>query len=153
MTIPTLASIVAIALTGLAPGGCHSTQAAAKKPAAASTPAATTQPAAGPKAAEAAPKKLLASQIILDGTNCFLGDVNLTNHTETWVTISPTKQCMFTTRKIDSRNAQITLSLETKNAKNKVADLAVTQIVTKGEKPFEVAFGDCSLSFTPHISE
>jgi hypothetical protein len=152
MTIPTLASIVAIALTGLVPSGCHGAKTAAKKTAPAPAPVAAVHGTNTPAVAAVTPAPA-ASPIVLNGTNCYLGEINLTNHTETWVTISPTKQCMFTTRKIDGRNAQITLSLETKTAKNKAADLAVTQIVTKGDKPFEVAFGDCSLSFTPHISE
>lgn len=147
MTISTLASIVAVALSGIA--GCNSPKANVnKKPATASAPVPAKQIAAG-----AVAPNPVAPQIGFNGTNCFLGDVNLTNHTETWVTISPTKQCMFATRMVDRKNAQITLSLETKNARTKVPDLAVTQIITRGDKPFEVALGDCSLSFTPHISE
>ena len=128
MTITTIASVVAIALTGLVPASCHKTTASA-------------------------PMTVAGCTNSLNSTNCFLGEVNLTNHTETCVKISQNRQCFFTTRMLDRRNAQITLALECKETNSKTGNLAVTQIVTKADRPFEVALGNCSLSFTPHISE
>lgn len=130
MTITTIASVVAVALTSLVPASCHKTT-----------------------AATGAPAIVTAGDNRLNSTNCFLGEVNLTNHAETCIQISPGKQCFFTTKMLDRRNAQITLALECKETNSKTGNLSVTQIVTKSDKPFEIALGNCSLSFTPHISE
>lgn len=155
MTISTLASIVAVALSGIIPAGCNSAKSTAKKPAnkpvlAMAAPAAAAQTTSDKKTATAASS---APAIVFTGTNCFLGDVNLTNHAETWVRISPTKQCMFTTKMVDRKNAQITVALESRRTNSKVPDLAVTQITTRADQPLEIAFGGCSLAFTPHIAE
>jgi hypothetical protein len=138
MTITTIASIVTVALAGLVPASCQ------KHSAAGNTKSAATVNTSG----EAGN---VADQNDLNGTNCFLGDLTLTNHTETLVKIGQNKQCYFTTKMIDSRNAQITLALECKETNSKASNLAVAQIVTRSDKPFEVAIGNCSLSFTPHI--
>jgi hypothetical protein len=138
MTFSTIASAIAVALASFVPASCH-TLAGSK-----STPP---PPAPGTNGLTSAQMALND----LNGTNCALGELTLTNHTETCVKIGQNKQCYFTTKMIDSRNAQITLALEYKEGNNKPDNLAVTQIVTKSDRPFEVALGNCSLSFTPHI--
>ena len=143
MTFTTIASIMTLALATLTPSGCHKTTAAAKSPIA---PAVTSIQSSNTNTTT-----IGAVLNVSNSTNCFLGDLTLTNHTETLVKISPNRQCYFKTKMIDSRNAQITLSLENKKTSSRGGDLAVTQIITKSDKPFEVALGNCSLSFTPHI--
>ncbi len=138
MTITTIASLVTIALAGLAPASCHKI-------------AATNSSRAAAVASQNNDTNSLAALINNNGTNCFLGDLTLTNHTETLVKIGNNKQCYFTTKMIDSRNAQITLAFECKETNSKSSNLAVAQIVTKSDKPYEIALGNCSLSFTPHI--
>ena len=132
MTLTSLASIFAIALTGLIPASCNNSSVARGGSGAKTT-------------------SLTNSICVVTGTNCILGELLLTNHTEQCIQIGTNKQCFFTTLMIDRRNAQITLALECKATKNKPANLSVTQIVTKSDHPFEVALGDYSLSFTPHI--
>lgn len=133
MTFTTIASIVTIALSSLVPASCHKTS-SAKSPAIASNNGDTN-----------------SLTELNNGTNCFLGDLTLTNHTETLVKIGNNKQCYFTTKMIDSRNAQITLAFECKGTNSKASDLAVAQIVTKSDRVNEIALGNCSLTFTPHI--
>lgn len=145
MTFTTIASIMTLALATLTPSGCHKTT-TAKSAVAPATPAVTSIQSSDTNTMPTA-----AVLNISNGTNCFLGDLTLTNHTETLVKISPNRQCYFKTKMIDSRNAMITLSLENKKTSSRGGDLAVTQIITKSDKPFEVALGNCSLSFTPHI--
>lgn len=129
MTITTIASAVAIALASFVPASCHTIN--------------------GKSTAHF--QSATNDLINLDGTNCFLGDLMLTNHMETIVKIGQNKKCFFTTRMIDHKNAQITLALECKETNSKTGNLSVTQIVAKQDKPFELALGNCSLSFTPHI--
>ena len=127
-----------IALSSLVPASCHKTGDAKR-----AAPAATASTHGGTNDSVA--------QNNFNSTNCFLGDLTLTNHTETLVKIGQNKQCYFTTKMIDSRNAQITLAFECKETNSKASNLAVAQIVTKSDRPYEIALGNCSLSFTPHI--
>ena len=80
-----------------------------------------------------------------------LGELTLTNHCETCVSLGAGKDCLFTPKMIDSHNVQLTLAVETKNVKGKIHDLSITQVVTRSGKPFEVAVGDFSFSLTPNV--
>ncbi len=132
MTISTIASAIAVTLASFVPASCHTVAGGKSSPPAASTSA-----------------RIALND--LDGTNCVLGELTLTNHIETCIKIGHYKQCYFTTRMLDRRNAQITLALECKGTNSKASNLSVTQIVTKSGKPFEVTLGNCSLAFTPNI--
>ena len=85
-------------------------------------------------------------------SNCDLGAVSLTNHYETCVQLGAGKDCLLTPNMIDSRNVQLTVTVESRNAKGKIHDLSVTQVVTKPGKQFEVAVGSFSFSLTPNVS-
>ena len=80
-----------------------------------------------------------------------LGEVTLTNHYETSVSLGHGKNCLVVPRVIDSRNVQLTLSLESRTTDGLVHDLTVTQVTAKPGKPMEVAVGDFSFSMTPKL--
>jgi hypothetical protein len=81
-----------------------------------------------------------------------LGAIALTNHYETCVQLGAGKDCLLTPRMIDSHNVQLTLAVETKNAKGKIRDLSITQVVTQSGKSFEVAVGEFDFSLTPNVT-
>jgi hypothetical protein len=81
-----------------------------------------------------------------------LGEITLTNHFETVVDLGSGKTCLMVTRMMDSRNLELTLSLEARNA-GKTRELSVTQISAKPGKLMEVALGGMQLSFTPKLAD
>jgi len=85
-------------------------------------------------------------------SGCDLGAVSLTNHYETCVSLGKGKQCILTPKVIDSRNVQLTVAVETKGAKGKIHDLAVTEVAARLGKPLEVAVGGFSFSLTPNMN-
>lgn len=90
-----------------------------------------------------------------DGTklsDCDLGTVALTNHYETCVSLSKDKDCLLEPSLIDNRSVQLTVTVETKNAKGKVHDMSITQVIARLGKPLEVAVGGFSFSFTPNMA-
>ena len=76
----------------------------------------------------------------------------LTNHYETCVQLGGGKNCLLTPKMLDKHNVQITMAIESKSAAGKTQDLSVTQVVTRTDRPLEVAVGDFALSFTPHLN-
>lgn len=82
---------------------------------------------------------------------CNLGEVSLTNHYETCVKLGGGKNCTLVPHMIDSRNVELTLSLESRTAAGKTHELSVTQVSAKSGKPMEVALGGMQLSFTPKL--
>jgi hypothetical protein len=85
-------------------------------------------------------------------SNCDLGAVDLTNRQETCVSLGAGKDCVLTPNMIDGHNVQLTVTVESRNAKGRIHDLSITQVVTKSGKPFEVAVGSFSFSLTPNVS-
>jgi hypothetical protein len=81
-----------------------------------------------------------------------LGDVSLTNHSETCVQLGGGKDCILSPKMIDSRNVQITFALESKSSVGKIHDLSVAQVVARTGKPVEVALGDFNLTLTPQMT-
>jgi hypothetical protein len=80
-----------------------------------------------------------------------LGEIALTNHFETYVSLGAGKDCIITPKMLDAHNVQLTLAVESK-AGGKTHDLTVTQVVTPEGKPVEVAVGDFNFSLTPSVS-
>jgi hypothetical protein len=129
------AILVAVtALTSLLPSGCHKS---APPPATATGPAPATAGTTNTSA-------LLARN---------LGEVTMTNHYETSIPLGDGKSCTLTPKLLDSRNVQITLMLESRNEAGAIHDLSFKQIVTRLDRPFEVAVGNFSLALTPKVAE
>jgi hypothetical protein len=81
-----------------------------------------------------------------------LGEVTLTNNFDTCVALGAGKNCVLSPKMIDSKNVQLTLTVESKTPKGRVHDLAITQVVTALGKPFEVAVGEFNFSLTPNLA-
>jgi len=133
MGISQIISVAALTLAGLLPASCHKTSPQQKN----TPPAALAMATTGTK-----PVDVLHN----------LGDVMLTNHYETCVQLGGGKNCLLTPKMLDKHNVQITMAIESKTAAGKTQDLSVTQVVTRTDRPLEVAVGDFALSFTPHLN-
>ncbi len=119
-------------LTGLLPASCHKNQPAQKAAPSVTITLTTNAPAA---------KKF-------DGK---LGEITLTNQSETCLQLGNGSSCTFNPKILDRKNVRITLTLESKNDYGETHDFSVAQVVAKPGKPLEVAVGDLNLSFTPLI--
>lgn len=135
-----------VALSALLPSSCTKAKNAseAKKSAAPkSAPAAIStsspgKPAAAPAALSTQPRNL--------------GDLQLTNHLETFINLGAGMSCTILPTVLNRSNLQLTMSLELKGPDGSVKDLSVVRVTTKTDKPFEVAVGDMDLTLTPRIS-
>ena len=129
MGISHIATSIAVFVTGLMPMSCHK-----------AATHATTVPAT-------------VTTVTVNSTNILhnLGEVSLTNHMETCVKLGGGKDCLLVPRMVDSRNMEITVSLESKTTAGKTLEMTVTQVTTKSGKPLELAVGDYQLSFTPKL--
>lgn len=107
-------------------------------------------------------KAIIPSPVIQSGTttnaagiklsNCDLGEIFLTNHFETCISLGKGQDCLLTPSVIDKNNLQITVTVKSKNANGRIHGLCMTQVVAKPGKPFEVAVGDVSFSLTPNVA-
>jgi orotate phosphoribosyltransferase-like protein len=81
-----------------------------------------------------------------------LGEIALTNHYETCVSLGGGKNCILSPKMLDKENVQLTLTVESKTAAGKTHDMTITQVVTRAGKPVEVAVGDFNFSLTPSVT-
>jgi hypothetical protein len=132
MWITKIITVLLVALTGLLPSSCST----AKKP--------TAQQPAPPAV------NIVTSSESL--TNANLGELQLTNHYETYVNLGAGKSCTIKPTVIDRANLQLTMLLESKSTNGRIKNLSVVQVVTKTGMPFEIAFGDMNISLTPELS-
>ena len=84
-------------------------------------------------------------------SNCDLGTVTLTNHSETCVLLGPGQDCRLTPNLIDEHNVQLTVAVESKKPNGRIHDLSITQVIAKTGQTFEVAVGDFNFSLTPNV--
>jgi hypothetical protein len=80
-----------------------------------------------------------------------LGELSLTNHYETCIQLGAGKSCTIRPNLIDSKDLQLTMSLESKKTDGKTEGLIVTQVAARDGKSFEVAIGDMNFTLTPNI--
>ena len=117
-------------LTGLLPASCHKGDPQPK-----AAPSATV--AAGTNAANAGTRNL--------------GEISLTNHSETSFHLSTGQYCTLTPKLIGKQNVLITFAVESKNEYGETANYAATQVNGEPGKPVAIALGDLKLSFTPRV--
>ena len=134
MGIAQATSAVMVFLTGLLPAGCHKT---------------ASQPAEAPSVSAVSPTNGAAK---FDPKNQNLGQICLTNRTETGLHLLTGEDCLFTPKILDRKSVQIDLSVEAKNDYGETRNFAVTQIITEAGKPVQVAVGDLKLTFIPLLS-
>ena len=128
MGISHIATSITVFVTGLLPMSCHKV---------------------APKAAT--PVTVITMSANATNTLHNLGEISLTNHCETSVPLGGGKNCLLVPRMVDSRNLELTVSLESRTSAGQTLDLTVTQVTTKSGKPLEIALGDYQLSFTPKM--
>ena len=100
---------------------------------------------------KSADAKAVAAKAAISAKPGELGEVVLTNHFETVVRVGNGKSCTLVPRQMGSRNVELTLSLESRNAAGKTAELSVMQVSATPGKLMEVALGGMQLSFTPKL--
>ncbi|MGC9941662.1 MAG: hypothetical protein ABSE48_07490 [Verrucomicrobiota bacterium] len=81
-----------------------------------------------------------------------LGEVALTNHFERCMQLGDGKECILYPNLLDKKNAEITLTFESKTPAGKVHDMIVSQITTKTGESVEVTLGDFPLTLQPDIA-
>jgi hypothetical protein len=85
-------------------------------------------------------------------TNKNLGQLQLTNHYETCVTLGAGKSCTIRPTLLNNSSMRLTMALESKNGSGGVKGLSIVQVVTKSGEPFQVAVGDMHLTMTPVLA-
>jgi hypothetical protein len=136
MWVTKIFTVALVSLTGLLPSSCSKSKSAA----------AQHQPAAN---VANSPVNQAAK---VDPTQKNLGELDLTNHYETFVNLGAGKSCIIRPTAINRSKLQLTMSVESKGPNGKTRDLSVVQVVAKAGTPFEVAVGDMNLTLTPVIT-
>lgn len=144
MWLTKLFTAVMVVLTGLLPSSCTSTK--GKSPAAQSRPSNTTNALASADNQKSANGQKAP-------INQDLGELELTNHYETYVQLGGGKSCTIKPNALDHKNLQLTMALQSKSSDGKTTGLNVIQVVTRQGKSFEVAIGDMNLTLTPRLVE
>ncbi len=125
-------SAIMIFLTGLLPASCRKVATPEKVP---------------------VPTSLVTNKVPATPANLRnLGDIVLTNHTDSYVHLSSGEDCLFSPKVLDSKNVQIAVSIESRNEYGETKNFAVRQIVVQTGKPTEVTLGELKLNFTPLVS-
>jgi len=81
-----------------------------------------------------------------------LGELQLTNHYETCVSLGAGKSCTIKPTLLDHTSLRLTMALESKYSNGGVKGLSIIQVITKSGEPFEVAVGDMNLTLTPILA-
>jgi hypothetical protein len=132
MGISQTTSAIMIFLTGLLPAGCHKT---------------------APQQKSAPPAAALATTNGVISNHRNLGEISLTNHSDTCFRLATGESCTLTPKLLDRHNVQITFALESRNDYGETHNFAVTQVIAEPGKPAEVAVGDLNFTFTPRVSQ
>jgi len=122
-----------IFLTGLLPASCHK---AAPQP-------------------KSAPVKVAAvatvTNVVVNPNDRNLGDLSLTNHTETYLRLTTGELCTLTSKLLDKSNVQITFSLESKNEYGETHGFAATQVIAQTGKSLTVTLSGLNFILVPHV--
>ncbi len=124
------------ALTGLLASGC-------KKKA----------PEVAPEITNAVPVVTNVTVVPVSSRTRDLGVVLLTNRCETTIQLGDGKSCTLTPHKIDPKQLQITLALETRTTDGKIQALKIMKVITQPGQQFEMDFGSLNLTLTPQMAE
>jgi hypothetical protein len=128
MGISQTTTAILLFLTGLLPASCHMNSVQQK-------PAST----------------IVTNAVVAKSFNGNLGEISLTNHTDTCLLLANGESCTLTPKMINGNNMRITLAVESKNDYGETHNFSVTEVMAKPGKPLEVAIGDLNLTFTPSI--
>lgn len=131
MGISQTTSAILVFLTGLLPASCHKENSQHK----------TAPSVAAVNATNSAVKPITGN----------IGEITLTNLTDTCVQFANGASCTLTPKLLDRNSVRITLALESRNDDGDTKDFSVTEVVAKQGKPTEAAVGNMNVTFTPVI--
>ena len=80
------------------------------------------------------------------------GEVLLTNHYERCIQLGGGKECIFLPRLLDNKNAELTVTYESRTPTGQVHDMIVGEADAKIGQPTEVTLGDFAIIIKPDIS-
>jgi hypothetical protein len=81
-----------------------------------------------------------------------LGEVALTNHYERCIQLGGGKECIFRPQLVDKKNAELTVTYESRTPAGQIHDMIVAQVDAKVGEPTEVTLGDFEMTLKPNIS-
>jgi hypothetical protein len=81
-----------------------------------------------------------------------LGEVALTNHYERCIQLGGGKECIFLPQLVDKKNAELTVTYESRTPAGQIHDMIVAQVDAKIGEPTEVTLGDFQMTLKPDIS-
>jgi len=87
-----------------------------------------------------------------DSTTHDLGEVALTNNYERCIQLGGGKDCIIFPKLVDSKNAELTVTYETRTPAGQIHDMIVAQVDAKVGEPTEVTLGDFEMTLKPNIS-
>jgi hypothetical protein len=87
-----------------------------------------------------------------DSTIRDLGEVALTNHYERCIQLGDGKECIFLPQLVDKKNAELTVTYESRTPAGQIHDMIVAQVDAKIGEPTEVTLGDFQMTLKPDIS-
>lgn len=114
------------------------------------SPAAPPPPAAAVTATNAA--NSTTNSLPGDSTIRDLGEVALTNHYERCIQLGSGKDCILFPHLVDKKNAELTVTYESRTPAGQIHDMIVAQVDAKIGEPTEVTLGDFQMTLKPDIS-
>ncbi|MGA2869484.1 MAG: hypothetical protein ABSF34_10025 [Verrucomicrobiota bacterium] len=87
-----------------------------------------------------------------DSTIHDLGEVALTNHYERCIQLGGGKECILLPKLVDSKNAELTVTYESRTPAGQIHDMIIAQVDAKVGEPTEVTLGDFQMTLKPDIS-
>ena len=79
------------------------------------------------------------------------GVVVLTNHYERCIQLGGGKECIFLPRLVDDKNAELTVTYESRTPTGQIHDMIVGEADAKIGQPTEVTLGDFAIILKPEI--
>jgi hypothetical protein len=116
------------------------------------SPASPPPPATAVTAASTTNSTTVNNSLPGDSTTHDLGEVALTNHYERCIQLGGGKECIFFPKLVDNKNAELTVTYESRTPAGQIHDIIVAQVDAKVGEPTEVTLGDFEMTLTPNIS-
>lgn len=116
------------------------------------SPASPPPSAAAVTATNAANSTNVNNSLPNDSTTRDLGEIALTNKNERCIQLGGGKDCIILPKLVDSKNAELTVTYETRTPAGQIHDMIVAQVDAKVGEPTEVTLGDFEMTLKPDIS-
>jgi hypothetical protein len=116
------------------------------------SPAVPPPAAAAVTATNAANSTTVTNSLSSDSSIRDLGEVALTNHYERCIQLGGGKDCILFPQLVDKKNAELTVTYESRTPAGQIHDMIVAQVDAKVGEPTEVTLGDFQMTLKPDIS-